>query len=268
MTGAQQPTGNNGGMEQQTWTATVVEHHRLRRDLAVVRLIGEPVPFHPGQYVDVTVPRHPRLPRRLSPALPPSLDGKMEFHVRAVPGGWVSGSIVADTVPGDQWRFASPRGELAVDENGPTVVMVAGGTGLAPLRSIILDLTQVENPPQVYLFVGGRTVQDLYASDMLWILTQQLPWLTTIPVVEDVTDPGAPDEWYERIRAEIGDDALTGFDDDYLLEGTLGDVVAAHGAFVDHQVLVCGSPGMVRSTRDRLVATGTPAESIRFDPVG
>lgn len=231
----------------------------------MVRLIGEPVPFRAGQYVDVAVPRHPRLPRRLSPALPPSLDGKMEFHVRSVPGGWVSGSIVADTVPGDQWQISSPRGELTVDENGPTVVMVAGGTGLAPLRSIILDLTQVENPPEVYLFVGGRTVRDLYASDMLWILTQQLPWLTIIPVVEDVTDPGAPDEWYERIVAHVGP---VNFHEDDLLEGTLGDVVAAHGAFVDHQVLVSGSPGMVRSTRDRLVATGTPAEAIRFDPLG
>jgi len=254
-----------GGMEQQTWTATVVEHHRLRRDLAVVRLIGEPVPFRAGQYLDVTVPRHPRLPRRLSPALPPSLDGKMEFHVRAVPGGWVSGSIVADTVPGEQWRFSAPRGDLVVDETGPTVVMVAGGTGLAPLRSLILDLTQVENPPQVYLFVGGRTIQDLYASDMLWILRQQLPWLTVIPVVEDVTDPGGPDEWYDRIVAHVG--PVT-FHEDDLLEGTLAEVVAAHGAFVDHQVLVCGSPAMVRSTRDQLVATGTPSDAIRFDPIG
>ena len=252
-------------MQQDSWTATVVEHHRLRTDLAVVRLIGEPVPFSAGQYVDVTVPQHPRLPRRLSPALPPSLDGKLEFHVRAVPGGWVSGSIVEDTRPGDQWQISSPRGDLAVDENGPAVVMVAGGTGLAPLRSLILDLTLVANPPQVYLFVGGRTVQDLYASDMLWILTQQLPWLTTVPVVEDVTGPGVPDEWYERIVAEVGP---IDFHEDDLLEGTLADVVAEHGAFVDHQVLLCGSPGMVRSTRERLIATGTPAAAIRADPLG
>ncbi|MGO4203766.1 FAD-binding oxidoreductase [Rhodococcus sp. TAF43] len=253
--------------QQDSWTATVVEHHRLRRDVAVVRLIGEAVPFRAGQYVDVSVPGHPRLPRRLSPALPPSLDGKLEFHVRTVPGGWVSRSIVEDTRPGDRWQISAPRGDLTVDEEGPTVVMVGGGTGLAPLRSIILDLVQVPNPPQVYLFVGGRTVADLYASDMLWLLTQQLPWLTTIPVVEDVTDPGAPDDWYERIRDHVGDSALAGFGDDHLLEGTLGDVVAAHGAFVDHQVLVCGSPAMVRTTRDRLIATGTPADAIRFDPL-
>ena len=251
-------------MQQESWTATVVEHHRLREDVAVVRLVGDPVPFRAGQYVDVTVPLHPLMPRRLSPALPPSMDGKLEFHVRAVPGGRVSGSIVTATVPGEQWQISSPRGDLAVDENGPTVVMVAGGTGLAPLRSLILDLTLTPRPPQVYLFVGGRTVQDLYAADMLWLLTQQLPWLTTVPVVEDVTGPAVSDRWYDRIRAEVGP---IDFHEDDLLEGTLGDVVADHGAFVDHQVLVCGSPEMVRHTRNRLVATGTPAEAIRFDPI-
>lgn len=252
-------------MQQDSWTATVVEHHRLRKDVAVVRLIGEAVPFRAGQYLDVTVPRHPRLPRRLSPALPPSLDGKFEFHVRTVPGGWVSRSIVEDTRPGDHWQISSPRGDLTVDEDGPAVVMVAGGTGLAPLRSIILDLAQVQDPPQVYLFVGGRTAADLYASDMLWLLTQQLPWLTTVPVVEDVTATTTDDEWYHRIVAEVGP---VNFHEDDLLEGTLADVVADHGAFVDHQVLVCGSPGMVTATRDRLIATGTPAEAIRFDPIG
>lgn len=251
-------------MQQDSWTATVVEHRRLRNDLAVVRLIGDPVPFRAGQYVDVAVPQHPRLPRRLSPALPPSLDGKLEFHVRTVPGGWVSRSIVEDTRPGDRWQISSPRGDLRIDEDGPAVVvMVAGGTGLAPLRALILDLLQVENPPQVYLFVGGRTATDLYASDMLWVLTQQLPWLTTVPIVEDVTDPGGPDEWYDRIVAEVGP---VNFHEDDLLEGTLADVVADHGAFVDHQVLLCGSPAMVQTTRERLIATGTPAEAIRADP--
>ncbi|WP_137723978.1 FAD-binding oxidoreductase [Prescottella subtropica] len=251
-------------MQQESWTATVVEHHRLREDVAVVRLIGDPVPFRSGQYVDVTVPQFPRLPRRLSPSLPPSRDGKLEFHVRSVPGGWVSGAIVSETAPGDVWTMSAPRGEMSVDVDGPAIVMVAGGTGLAPMRSLILDLTLVDSPPPVYLFVGGRTGRDLYASDMLWLLTQQLPWLTTVPVVESVTDPGAPDEWYDRIVEQVGP---VSFHEDDLLEGTLADVVADHGPFTDHQVLVCGSPGMVAATRERLVAGGTPVEAIVSDPI-
>ncbi len=50
------------------------------------------------------------------------------------------------------------------------------------------------------------------------------------------------------------------------LEGTLADVVGAHGKLSDHQVLVCGSPAMTRTTIERLRATGTPMDNIHYDP--
>lgn len=245
---------------EQTWSATVVEHHRLRRDLAVIRLVGDFVPFRPGQYVDVSIPQHPRLLRRLSPALPPSRDGKLEFHVRTVPGGWVSGGIVEDTQVGDRWEIHEPRGSMAINPDGPDVVLVAGGTGLAPFRSMLLDLARHDDPPKVFLFIGGRHPSDLYAADMLFLLLRHLPWLTVVPVVESLDDPPTPDEWYEQLRVDVG------FGDEDLVPGTLADVVTSYGAFVGQQVLVCGSAAMVRATLDRLYATGTPAENIQYDP--
>lgn len=242
------------------WTARVVEHHRLRRDIAVVRLVGDVIPFVPGQSVSVTTPQHSRVSRRLSPALPPSLDGKLEFHVKAVPGGWTSGSIVGDTRPGDEWQFADPAGAMRIEAGGGDVVMIAGGTGLAPFRALILDLARRNDPPRTYLFVGGRTPRDLYASDMLYLLAANLPWLTVVPVVEHLTDPEWCDEWYERTKVDVG------FTLDDMLGGTLGDVVAAHGTFADHQVFVCGSPEMTRATIERLTAAGTPMDNIRYDP--
>ncbi|MGQ4597129.1 FAD-binding oxidoreductase [Nocardia sp. R6R-6] len=249
----------NGVPEAPEWTATVVGHHRLRHDVAVIRLIGEFVPFAAGQSVEVRVPQHPGVRRRLSPALPPSLDGKLEFHVRTVPSGWCSGAIVADTRAGDEWRIGAPLGGLWVDPDGDEVVMIAGGTGLAPMRAQILDLARKPEPPRTYLFVGGRCPRDLYAADMLCLLADELPWLTVVPVVERLEDPDWADEWYEQSRVDIG------FAPDDLLQGTLADVVSSHGAFLEHQVLVCGSPAMVRTTVDRLLETGTPAERIRFE---
>ncbi|SDD53504.1 FAD-binding oxidoreductase [Rhodococcus tukisamuensis] len=243
--------------QDQGWLATVVQHHRLRQDLAVIRLEGEFVPFTAGQSVSVVVPQMPAVSRRLSPALPPSLDGKLEFHVRTVPAGWVSGSIVADTAPGDQWQISAPTGRLNIDDSTEEVIMVAGGTGLAPLRAMLLELTRKPNPPLVFLFVGARHPRDLYASDMLWILAQQLDWLTVIPVVEQVEDPEWHDEWHERTRVDIG------FDEDDLIQGTLAEVVSSYGGYTSHQVLICGSPAMVRATVRALVDTGTPAGSIQ-----
>ncbi|MGU3432661.1 FAD-binding oxidoreductase [Actinomycetes bacterium M1A6_2h] len=243
--------------------AQVVQVHRLRRDITVVRLVGDFVPFHAGQSVSVTVPQSPRVPRRYSPALPPSLDGKFEFHVRAVPAGWVSGSIVADTRVGDVWRIDSPEGDLFVDDSGRDVVMIAGGTGLAPMRALILDLARWERPPSVHLFVGGRSPRDLYAADMLSLLAAQLPWLRITPVVDNPADPPFSDEWFARADLERqADSPQSGFRQDQLVVGRVGDVAASFGPFVDRQVLVCGSPGMVDATVRSLRAAGTPAEAI------
>ncbi|RMI28742.1 oxidoreductase [Nocardia stercoris] len=248
-------------MDGQEWTSTVVGHHRLRQDLAVIRLIGEFVPFAAGQSVEVRVPGHPTLRRRLSPAMPPSLDGKLEFHVRTVPGGWCSGSIVADTRPGDQWLISDPAGWLSVAPDGRDVVMIAGGTGLAPLVALVLDISRWSIPPRTTLFVGGATPRDLYASDMLFLLEGRFPWLTVVPVVETPVDPGWVDPWFESCRVDIG------FEPDEMLEGTLADVVGDMGPLTRHQVLVCGSPGMTRATVKRLIDTGTPAEAIRYEGV-
>ncbi len=243
------------------WAATVVGHHRLRHDIAVVRLIGDYVPFVAGQSVEVQIPQHPGVRRRLSPALAPSRDGKLEFHVRTVPGGWCSGSIVAETQPGDEWRITDPAGWLSVDNDATDVVMLAGGTGLAPLRSILLEISRRPEPPRTHLFIGGRSPRDLYASDMLYLLTGELPWLTVVPVVESPDDPTWEDPWYEACRVDVG------FDVDEMLEGTLADVVGEMGPLEHHQILVCGSPGMTTATVDRLIQTGPPAEAIRYEGV-
>ncbi|MFC8045207.1 FAD-binding oxidoreductase [Nocardia sp. NPDC057353] len=241
------------------WSATVVGHHRLRHDVAVIRLIGEFVPFRAGQSVQVRVPQQPTVSRRYSPALPPSLDGKLEFHVRSVPGGWLSGSIVADTQPGDEWRISAPMGSFTVDPAGDEVVMIAGGTGLAPMRSQLLELARAEQPPRTYLFVGGRSPRDLYADDMLFLLATELPWLTVIPVVERPEDPNWTDDWFENSRVDIG------FPAEERLHGTLAEVIGTHGAFDRHQVLVCGSPGMTRATVEKLIDIGTPVERIQYE---
>ncbi len=241
------------------WFAEVVEHHRLRHDLAVIRLIGEYVPFTAGQSVEVEVPQFPGMRRRFSPALPPSLDGKLEFHIRTVAGGWCSSGIVADTRPGDRWKLAAPAGMFSVDPDGDEVVMIAGGTGLAPLRSQRLELARHEYPPTTYLFFGGFSPRDLYAADMLVLLAADLPWLTVVPVVERLEDPSWPDEWHDRHRVDIG------FEEDDLIQGTLAEVVGSYGSFNRHQVLVCGSPAMTRSTVEKLLDAGTPPERIQFE---
>ena len=228
-----------------TWLGRVVGHRRIGWDLAVVEVAAsEPVPYRAGQYVSVETPQRPRLWRYLSPANAPRDDGRLEFHVRAVPGGWVSRSIVAHSRIGDTWRIGPPMGRMQVARNTRrNVLMVAGGTGSAPVRALLEDLARGEGQPRTQVFLGGRTWDDLYDFAPLRRLSYDNPWLDVVPVVErdDAGDGGA----------EIG---------------TLSEVVTRYGSWADHDVTVCGSPAMIRATVSQMLVAGTPLDRITYDP--
>ena len=74
----------------------------------------------------------------------------------------VSPTIVGETRPGDRWRLSNPHGGMQVDRDAGDVLMVAGSTGLAPLRALIMDLTRWGVNPRVHLFFGARYPCELY----------------------------------------------------------------------------------------------------------
>ena len=228
-----------------TWLGRVVEHRRIGWDLAIINVqTSEPVPYRAGQYLSVETPQRPRLWRYLSPATVPRDDGVLEFHVRAVPNGWVSRAIVAHTRVGDTWRIGPPMGRMHIDrDSGRNVLMVAGGTGSAPIRALLEDLARGSGQPRTQIFLGGRTWDDLYDFAALRRLSYSHPWLDVIPVVE---------------RDDAGEGGAE--------HGVLADVVTRYGAWADHDITVCGSPSMIRATVSRMLVAGTPLDRITYDP--
>jgi NAD(P)H-flavin reductase len=209
------------------------------------------VPYLAGQYVSVEVPQRPRLWRYLSPATAPNPEGLLEFHVRAVPGGWVSRALVAHARVGDVWRVGPPMGRMHVQpDTGRDLLLVAGGTGYAPIRAVVEDLARRPERPRTQVFVGGREWTDLYDIDGLRELSYRHPWLDVVPVVERGAEH----------------DVQAGPEGPAAEQGTLADVVTRYGAWADHDVLVCGSPSMIRSTVSRMLVAGTPLDRIRYDP--
>jgi NAD(P)H-flavin reductase/hemoglobin-like flavoprotein len=238
---------------------TVVEHIRVSRDLSVVRLqLDRPMFYHPGQYVTVQVPQWPRRWRYLSPAIPADRGGAVEFHIRAVTGGMVSTAIVGETRPGERWRLSNPHGAMQIDRDAGDVLMVAGSTGLAPLRALIMDLTRWGVNPRVHLFFGARYPCELYDLRTLWQIASTNPWLSVTPVSQYRQDPpwaaGYPDLQPPRglhLRQT----------------GKLPEVVTKYGSWGDRQILICGGPDMVNATKAALIAKGAPAERIQHDPL-
>ncbi|GEL18392.1 globin domain-containing protein [Pseudonocardia asaccharolytica] len=227
-----------------SWMGRVVEHTRHGWDIATLTVqTSEPLPYRAGQYLSIETPQRPRLWRYLSPANAPRQDGTIDFHVRAVPGGWVSRAIVAHANVGDTWRIGSPMGRMGVrPDSDRELLMVAGGTGVAPIKALLDDLSQRQRQPRTQVFVGGRTWEDLYDFDALRRLSYAGAWLDVVPVVEQ-------------------DDRASGAE-----RGTLADVVTRYGAWADHDVLVSGSPAMIRATVSRMLVAGTPLDRITYDP--
>lgn len=226
---------------------TVVAHHRVRSDLAVVRVAIDPVPtIRAGQYVTVEIPQRRGWWRHLSPAGVVGADGVAEFHVRAVRGGWVSPALVAGTVPGDRWRLGPPAGHLTVEPDGTRdVLLVAGGTGVAPALAIAEELTRGGSSRRVTVFYGGRALDGLHVLDRLRALALENPALTVVPVVES--------PW--GIEEHVGEVQV----------GTLAEVVPRFGAWADRDILLSGPPAMLHTMVEAMLAAGTPLGNLHHD---
>ncbi|MFI8459877.1 globin domain-containing protein [Kitasatospora sp. NPDC085464] len=215
------------------WHAVVTGHERRRPDLAVLRVrTGEPYPYRAGQYGTVEHPALAHTWRQYSMGCAPRADNELEFHVRRTGPDGVSAALVEHTAVGDRLRLGPPRGSLLPDGDARDLLLVAGGSGLAPLKAIV-EQQAAHRPPgrRVHLFVGARDRADLYDWQALAELGLHKPWLTLTPVTA----------------------------------GRLADAVATAGDWRDHLACVSGPVGMVDSVRRRLVAAGLPLGRVRYD---
>src|SRR4029453_6135803 len=95
----------------------------------------------------------PRLWRTYSPANAPRRDNTIEFHVRAIGAGWVSSALVRRLRVGDMIKLAAPMGSMNLDRRSTRdAVFVAGGTGLAPIKSLLEERTRYTPTHSVYVF--------------------------------------------------------------------------------------------------------------------
>jgi NAD(P)H-flavin reductase/hemoglobin-like flavoprotein len=225
------------------WYGRVIRVERAARDIALLTLRpDQPYLFHPGQYLSLETPRRPRLWRTYSLANAPRPDGTLELHVRAVPGGWVSGALVAHTKVGDMLRLGPPKGSMRILPGaGPDLLLVAGGTGLAPIKALVESLSGWNRSRSVHVFCGARRPDELYQLNALTRLSGRFPWLTVIPAVSDDPD-------YTGRR------------------GMISDVAVQYRQWAQHQAYISGPPPMIRATVTALRAQGVPLTQIYYDP--
>jgi NAD(P)H-flavin reductase/hemoglobin-like flavoprotein len=224
------------------WTAVVVGHERRRDDLAVIRFRPYlPMPFRPGQYARIEVGELPGVWRPYSLAGAPRRDTVIELHVRAKTEAGVSGTLVYRTKVGDTVRLARAEGEMGLHQApGRDLLMIAGDTGVAPLKALLTELAATGDPRSVVLFWGVRDLDELYDIEEISAIARAARRATVVPVISE---------------GEAGPYA----------SGLVTDAVAAYGEWSGHEVYLAGPPTMLAATSAALRRLGVDPGRIHHD---
>ncbi|MEV6601077.1 hypothetical protein AB0M36_30130 [Actinoplanes sp. NPDC051346] len=224
-----------------TWTAVVVSHERRRDDLAVVRLRPYlPMPYRPGQYARIEVPELPGVWRPYSLAGAPRRDNIVELHVRAKSLDGVSGTLVHRMRVGDKVKIWRAEGDMSLPAEGRDLLMIAGDTGVAPLKALLTELAETNDPRSAVLFWGVRTLDELYDIEALVEVAHAARRATVVPVISE--GPAGP-----------------------YASGLVTDAVAAYGEWSGHEVYLAGPPVMLAATSLALHELGVAPERIHHD---
>lgn len=149
---------------------------RLTHDISEVRLTveaGGPFMFSAGQYAQIEFA--PGLARRYSMANTPDESG-LVFQIRHMPGGRTSSFVATQLMVGDDVKVSGPHGASYLrDAHAGPVLLVAGGSGLAPAESILRTLLGRNHPAPVHLYFGVRAERDVYHEAELAALAARHP---------------------------------------------------------------------------------------------
>jgi NAD(P)H-flavin reductase/ferredoxin len=241
---------SSGPPPRKKLTTTV---YRVRRPAPRVRIlelrlpIGRRAPFRAGQYLNVFLPDGDTRPYSL--ANPPEHNDAAELHVRSEPGGRFSEQIAARLRRGDRLTVETPFGEVFAPEQQDDdaekrpLILLATGTGFAPMKSIVLDHVHRRRSRSVHLYWGARTEKDLYLSDLARHWERRYDWFTFVPVLS---------------RPDVAWDGRTGYVQDALLSD--------RGDLREHDVYACGSEAMTASALAMLSRqAGLPEERFHAD---
>ncbi len=224
-------------------TTAVTAAELVTADVCVLRLTileGGPFLFSPGQYARITLPGAP--PRDFSMAGQPE-DDELVFYIRLLPGGRAAEAIRAGLAPGDHVLVEGPFGTAYLrEQDRRPLVLVAGGTGLAPVRAIAERALALDWPEAVHLYFGVRRRADLFCCEELEALAARHPQLRFVPVLSDERAPG--------------------FRHGLVSEAVAADLPDMSG----HIAHLAGPPPMVEAARRLMLDRGMAAADIHADP--
>ena len=235
-------------LRPRTLPARVAAHRQLSHDVVGlwVRLPhadgAPPFRYLPGQYVDFLLPDGRRRSFSIAGGNGEAA-AQLEFHLRVTPGGFFAHYVQDEMPERTILRFEGPLGAFYVREDSERpVLMMAGGTGFAPLKAMLERQFALGTGRPFHLFWGARARRDLYLDALArdWAATQRAFRYT--PVLSE------PDPDWNGERGFVHDAVLRAYPD---LSG--------------HEVYMAGPPAMVHTGKQAFVDAGLDADHLYYD---
>ena len=219
-------------------------------DVAVLQMqlpANDQLKYRAGQYVEFILRDGSRRSYSMANA-PHTQEAKpgIELHIRHLPGGKFTDHVFTAMKEKEILRMEGPFGSFFLrDDTDKPMILLASGTGFAPIKAIIEQLKHTGSQRKAHLYWGCRSKADLYLNDWAERAAHEMPHLKYVPVLSDA-------------KPEDGWTGRTG--------------LVHHAVMHDHpnlmawQVYACGAPIMVESAQhDFVVKCGLPDDEFYAD---
>lgn len=215
---------------------------------------GQTIDFRAGQYVQLVVPPYGEITesvqRAYSMSSRPGDTGRIELLIRLVPGGIATTWVHKYLKEGNMVEVVGPFGEFRIHDTPATMVCVAGGSGMAPFKSMLYHMYETGSFPdkEIWYFFGARTTKDMFYLEELKELAAKWPRFHFVPAL---SEPTPEENWSGEI-------------------GLITDVLNRYiGSSIDKakglEGYLCGSPGMINACINVMKKNGITEDKIYFD---
>jgi len=194
--------------------------------------------YLPGQYVDLS---YKGIKRSYSIANAKQTTKEIELHIRKVPNGKMSDAIFGQVKENQLMRMEGPKGTFFVKDNSKPLILIATGTGIAPVKAIVEDLIEKQDPRDVHIYWGMQYKNELYCKALIDLVKQHQNIKFTAALSREVSE-------VEFFKGYVQD-----------------AVVCDYKSLIEYDVYACGSIVMINQAKDLFVNNQLPSDSFFSD---